>query len=66
MDVLSAIHELSFKHDATIRKISAIEKITQDTSKEVESGLATVKQLVIDVGENWKKLMCMQNKVQTF
>lgn len=65
MDGLSAIRELSVKHDATFRKISTIEKTTQDTSKEIESISATVKQVMFDVGENRKELKHMQNKVQT-
>lgn len=65
MDLLSAIRELSIKHDATFQKISAIEKTTRVTSKEVESISATVKQLVNDVSENRKELKLMQNEMQT-
>lgn len=65
MDVLAAIRELSIKHDATFQKISAIEKTTQVTSKEIENLSATVKQLVFDVSENRKELKHTQNELMT-
>lgn len=55
MDILAAIHKLSLKHDATFQKIFTIEKITQATSREIDSLFAMVKQLVIDVSKNKKR-----------
>lgn len=64
MDILAAIRELSVKHDATFQKISAIEKTTHATSREIESLSVTVKQLVVDVGENKKELLRMDTEIR--
>lgn len=63
VDILAAIRELSVMHDATFQKISTIEKTTEATSKEIDNLAATVKQLVVDVGENKKELHRLQSEV---
>lgn len=64
-DILAAISKLSLKHDATFQKVSAIEKTTQATSRELDNLCATVKQLVSDVGENKKELSRLLTEIQT-
>lgn len=64
-NILAAISKLSLKHDATFQKISAIEKTTQATSRELDNLCTTVKQLVFDVGENKKELSRLITEVQT-
>lgn len=64
-DILAAINKLSLKHDATFQKVSAIEKTTQDTSRELDNLCTTVKQLVSEVGENKKELSRLHTEVQT-
>lgn len=64
-NILAAISKLSLKHDATFQKISAIEKTTQATSRELDNLCTTVKQLVSDVGENKKELSRLITEVQT-
>ncbi|ROL43597.1 hypothetical protein DPX16_13528 [Anabarilius grahami] len=63
--ILSAIRELSAKHDETFKKIATIEMTTDSTSKMLESLSSTVHQLVLDVGQHSETLKCLDGEIKT-
>lgn len=61
MNILSAIRELSAKHDMTFQKIATTEITTPNTFKQIKNLSATVQQLVIVVNAHKKELEHLQN-----
>ena len=62
-EILEAILVLSGKHDETFRKISAIEKTTESTSKQMEKLTSTVQQLTLDVKQQKHTLEVMKKEI---
>lgn len=62
-EILEAIRELSGKHDETFRKISAIERTTESTSKQMEKLTTTVQKLTVDVNQQKQTLESMKSVV---
>ncbi|KAL1261292.1 hypothetical protein QQF64_006557 [Cirrhinus molitorella] len=61
----TAIRELSAKHDESFKKIATIEMTTEATSKLLENLSATVRQLVLDVGQNKEALKSIDGEIQS-
>lgn len=63
--ILSAIRELSAKHNETFKKFATIEMTTDSTSKLLENLSSTVHQLVLDVGQHGEALKCIDGEIKT-
>lgn len=62
-ELYSAIQSLSTKQDATLSKVSIIERATEETSK-IDKLSETVSQLHTIVSENKEKLTFLENELK--
>lgn len=62
-EILEAIRELSGKHDENFQKISAIERTTESTSRQMEKLTTTAQKLTLDVNQQKQTLESMENVI---
>jgi uncharacterized coiled-coil protein SlyX len=63
-EFFSAIQSLSIKQDATLSKVSIIERATEETSKKIDNLSETVNQLREIVSENKEKITFLENELK--
>lgn len=62
-ELFSAIQSLSTKQDATLSKVSIIERATEETSKKIDNLSETVSQLHKIVSENKERITFLENEL---
>ena len=63
-ELFSAIQSLSTKQDATLSKVSIIERATEETSKKIDNLSETVNQLHKIESENKEKITFLENELK--